>query len=414
MLVLILIFQVVYLIVGDAMFKDLKKPKNKTIENSKKLYNYIYNNYPISKSKLKNISGFTLTTLNRAMDSLLNENLIYVSNIGDSNGGRKPSLYSINPSAAYIIGIDISRTYTKVTLMDLELNILKSNTFGMFSQNTPEYTLNKINDIISAFYKDFNKEKILGIGVGTVGPIDAKNGIILNPSNFPAFGWQNISITNYLKEKTGLIAILESGANAAVLGEHIKGSGKSTANVAYINLGVGIRLGIIHDNKIFNSANEGAFGHMTIDVDGKKCSCGKKGCLEAYVSIKSILDSFKESVINGDHSKLMEEIQYDLSQVNIDNFFNAVKNNDALAVKTINNAAKYLSVAIINLINILNSELIIIGGPLINKCDALYTCTVTETRKNLMGKRVNFSKGILNDDAIVIGAGSKVLNYYLK
>lgn len=396
------------------MFKDFKEPKNKTIENSKKLYNCIYNNYPISKSKLKDISGFTLTTLNRAMDLLLNENLIYVSNIGDSNGGRKPSLYSINPASSYVIGIDISRTYTKVTLMDLELNILKSNTFGMFSQNTPEYTLNKIHDIINNFCKDFDKEKILGIGVGTVGPIDAKNGIILNPSNFPALGWQNVSITNYLKEKTGLITILESGANAAVLGEHIKGAGKNTANTAYINLGVGIRLGIIHDNKIFNSANEGAFGHMIIAVDGKKCSCGKNGCLEAYVSIKSILHNFKEAAANGTPSKLVEEIQYDLSQINIDNFSNAVKNNDSLAVKTIDNAAKYLSTAIINLINILNSELIILGGPLINKCDALYTRTVAETCKNLASEKVSFSKGTLNSNAIVIGAASEILDYYLK
>lgn len=398
------------------MFKDLKDPKNKTIENSKKLYNYIYNSYPISKSKLKDISGFTLTTLNRAMDLLLNENLIYVSNIGASKGGRKPSLYSINPSAAYIIGIDISRTYTKVALMNLELNILKSATFGMFSQNTPEYTLNKILDIINTFYKDFNKEKILGIGVGTVGPIDVKNGIILNPSNFPALGWQNISISNYLQEKTGLIVILENGANAAVLGEHIKGAGKNTANVAYINLGVGIRLGIIHNNKVFNNANtnEGAFGHMTIDIDGKKCSCGKSGCLEAYVSIKSILDSFKEAIAKGEHSNLIEEVQYDLSQINIDNFLNAVKNNDILAVKTIDTASEYLSAAIINLINILNSELIILGGPLINKCDALYNSTVMKTSKNLIKKKVNFSKGILNDDAIVIGAGSKIIDYYIK
>lgn len=396
------------------MFKDFKKPKNKTIENSKKLYNCIYNNYPISKSKLKTISGFTLTTLNRAMDLLLNENLIYVSNIGDSNGGRKPSLYSINPAYAYIIGIDISRTYTKITLMDLELNILKSNTFGMFSQNTPEYTLNKIRNIINNFCKDFDKEKILGIGVGTVGPIDAKNGIILNPSNFPAPGWQNISITNYLTEKTGLITILESGANAAVLGEHIKGAGKNSANTVYINLGVGIRLGIIHNNKIFNNIDEGAFGHMIINVDGKKCSCGKNGCLEAYVSIKSILDSFKEASANGTPSKLIEEVQYDLSQINIDNFSNAVRNNDLLTVKTIDNAAKYLSTAIINLINILNSELVILGGPLITKCDALYTRTAAETYKNLAREKISFSKGTLNSNAIVIGAASKILTYYLK
>lgn len=398
------------------MFKKMKYSQNKTTQNSQKLYEYIYNNYPISKSKLKNISGFTLTTLNRAMDLLLDENLIYISNIGESNGGRKPALYSINPSAAYIIGIDISRTYTKVTLMDLELNILKSTAFGMFAQNTPTYTFNKIYDILQSFYKDLDKEKILGIGIGSVGPIDAKNGTILNPSNFSAPGWENISITEYFKEKTGLVTILENGANAAVLGEHIKGAGKNTANIAYIILGIGIRLGIMHDNKIFNNpnANEGAFGHITIDINGKKCSCGKNGCLEAYVSIKSILDSFKEAIKSGKYSKLLEEIQYDLSQINIDNFSNAVKNGDNLAIKIIDVAAEYLSTAIVNLINIINSDLIILSGPLITKCTELYDRTIIKTNKNLINKNIIFSKGTLSDDAIVIGAASKVIDYYLK
>lgn len=392
----------------------MMEPQNKTIENGKKLYNYIYHNFPVSKSKLKELSGFTLTTLNRAMDLLIEENLIYVSNVGESSGGRKPALYSINIHSGYIIGIDISRTYTKVTLMDLGLNILKSVTLGMFSKSMPEDILDKIEDIINSFYKKFPKEKILGIGIGAVGPIDSENGTILNPSGFLADGWRNIEIKKILEKKTGLITVLQGGANAAVLGEHIKGVGKNLDNIAYISLGIGIRLGVIHNNEIFSTSNEDAFGHIIIDFKGRKCLCGKKGCLDAYVSINAILDRFKEAIEAGEYSRLTEEIEYDLSEINIDNFLKAAENGDRLALKIVDETAEYLSAAISNLINILNSKLIIMGGPLINKSSILYDRTLQKITDNANEVKAAFSKGLLKDNAIVTGATSEVLEYYLK
>lgn len=401
------------------MFKDMKKPKSRAIANSKKLYNYIHEYGPISKAKLIELSGLTLSTLTRAMEILIRDELIYICDIGESSGGRKPGLYRVNSSAGYIIGIDISRTYTKVALMDIELNILKSSSFGMFSESVPQDTLEKICNIIDDFSKEFHKEKIIGVGIGAVGPIDREEGKMLNPLNFPALGWKNVSIKKIIEEKTGLITMLENGASAAVLGEHKKGVGKNVNNIAYIILGVGVRLGMLSKGEILNSpnSNEGAFGHTVIDINGKNCSCGQQGCLEAYVSIKAIIDKFKEGIQEGSYSSFAEEIQYDLSEINIDSFSKAAKSGDKIATQVIDKATSYLAVGVTNLVNILNPELIIIGGPIIKKCDVFYEMAVNKAMdkiKNITGARVIFSSGSLEDDAIVVGAGSRILDYYLK
>jgi len=139
----------------------------------------------------------------------------------------------------------------------------------------------------TAKYLKIDRKKLIGIGIGTVGPLNRASGVMINPANFEAPGWSNVPFKAMLAEKTGLPVIIDNGANAAVLAETLFGAGKGLKDVVYLNCGIGIRTGVISSGTIVRTINdaEDAFGHMVIDVDGETCICGNSGCIETYSSI---------------------------------------------------------------------------------------------------------------------------------
>ena len=396
------------------MFKEIKSMNQKKYSDYKCVFNHIRNHKSISKSELEQLTGLKLTTLNRTVVSLLKEGMICVVESGESSGGRRPLLYSVNPEAGYIVGVDISRTYTRAVLTDLNCQVVKSVSFGIFMDSTPENVLQKISDIVSDFSRDIAKEKILGIGVGIVGPLDRKKGVLLNPENFPAEGWENLSLKEMLEEKTNLKVVVESGVNAAVAGEYRNGYGKGFDSMAYIIAGIGLRLGMLVSGKTCDIDSEG-FGHIAVDIGGASCSCGSKGCLEAYVSIPAILKRFVEGIKMGRSSTVAARLEYDTAEINFDSFCKAVEENDELAVEIVRDAAHYFAAGITNVVKIANPQLIILGGPLIRKCDLFYrlsTEIALQDRCKYSSKKTKFSKGMLEENAIATGAVNLVLDYY--
>lgn len=392
------------------MLKEFRNPLSKLNKNCKQIYQYIYRYGAVTRSELERHTGFPMSTLVRAMNNLEDNGLIYASETGEADLGRKPRIYRVCPNAGYVIAIDITRTYTQVALLDLELNILSSNTFGMYSSNTPSETISRIVTIINDFISPLDRNKILGIGLGVVGPVDKEKGMILNPEHFSASGWKNVSIKKILQEETGFRTYIDDGANAAVLAEFRKGCGRQYQNIAYIIAGVGLRLGVIANGKLLEQHT--SFGHIVIDKNGKDCFCGRKGCLEEYFSLKVILDEFISEIKNGKPTAILEKVDYDLNLITFDHFCEAVKSGDQLANEILQKAAGYLSVGLNNLICILNPEMIVLGGTIFRKCPELGTFVekmVSESYPSTV-----FSNGELAENAVIIGAGTLVLEDYIE
>lgn len=401
------------------MFNTLKNSTGRKYKDFKNVFKLICSYGPLSKAQLIEISGMKLTTLNRAMSWLLESGMVIAMDIGESNGGRKPVLYGANPKAGYIVGIDISRTNTRIALMDVQHNILQTTVFAMFEDSGPDATFQKICDTLDDFYTTIEKEKVLGIGIGVIGPIDKEKGIIINPSNFSAAGWENVSITKRLESATGLKIIIEKSECAAVLGEYHAGFGRRYQSLAYIIAGVGVRLGRMMNGAIVNAPknSEGEFGHTVVEQGGALCSCGNTGCLEAYASTHKLLEKFIGEMKKGRASKALTMVDYDLSAINLDIFYRAVGSEDELAVEIIRTAADYFSLAILNIINVIEPEVLILGGPLIKNCDLFYRLSTQGAREKLekyATRHAIFSKGELQENAAVIGAGNLVLEYYLQ
>lgn len=374
-------------------------------------------NGPITKLDISLITNLKLTTLIRIMQPLVDSGLVVESKIGESTGGRKPVLYDVNTNRFYIIGIDISRTYTQIVVTNLKMQILYKHRFEMELSCSPEITLSKIEEALQTFRKrfDFDKNILLGAGIGTVGPLDREKGIVINPVNFEAPGWVNVPLKLMIEEKLNCPAILDNGANAAVLAETYFGTGKGLRNVVYFNCGVGIRTGAMSSGTIIRTLNdsEDVFGHMVIDVDGEECSCGNFGCIECYASIPAITKGFVSEVKKG----RMTSIAKPLNQINYIDICNGAKDNDLLAMEVLQGAAAIMGTGLANFINLLNPSLVILSGPLVNHSEIFYnTCIDIASKKAYLNREntVMFSMGgFYKENAISVGSAALVVEGFL-
>lgn len=377
--------------------------------DAKKIFSLIQKNGPQTKNSLSSLAGMKLTTLIRAMQPLIDLGLIVESYIGESTGGRKPILYDINERKYYMIGIDISRIYTKVIITNLKLESIFIKQFDMDISCTPEKTTQLVVNIVhdALIQLKIQKHEILGAGVGTVGPIDREQGVILNPDHFISQGWKHVPIRQMFEKALECPGMVDNGANVAVLAEALYGRGKGYANVAYFNCGIGIRTGAIASGNIIRTMNdvEDAFGHMMIDAEGELCSCGNRGCIESYASILSITQKY----MFASGYKSAKNIHYT-------EICAAAEKNDALARAVIVKAGQIFGMGLANFIHLLNPSLIILSGPLINHSDLFYQAVCEAARSKLyrnIKEDITFCKGgQFEEHAIAVGSAALVVETY--
>lgn len=365
-------------------------------DRCKYILRIIQENGPVTKNELINITKIKLTTLNRDIKTLLNRKIIIESHIGESTGGRKPSLYDVNKDEFYIIGIDISRTYTKIVITNLKLKIIEERILSH------EYNIETISKKIPDSIKDLcmklqiQNSSIIGIGIGIVG------------------GFNVTQLKESLNKELNTTICIDNGANAAVIGEHNFGIGKGKKNMAYINCGVGVRTGIISSGVLIRTINnlEDAFGHMIIDANGELCSCGNRGCIESYVSISNITKKFIDKMKASNTLGLNK----DLNSINYMDVCSLAERNSEVAMNIIKNSAFYFGIGLANYIKLLNPELIILSGPLIYQSNLFYD-TVKEValqKCHIQSENIEFSNGgYFDDTSIAVGACAMVIEKIL-
>lgn len=389
----------------SAIFEMLKTLDNR----SKELLLEIQLSGPITNNQLMLNTNMAKSTLNRTMEPLINNKLIVEESTGDSTGGRKPIMFDVNNSEFYMVGVDISRTYIQMVLVNMKMDMFKEQIFyGVFT----EYEIIEIiQHNVTMFIKDFglNSHSILGIGIGVVGTIKMPiaNGEISNGNEF---------LKDTLEKSLGYTVFIDNGANAAVTAEYYFGYGKGKKNISYINCGVGIRTGVISDGRLIRSINnkEDAFGHMTVDIDGVLCSCGNFGCVESYASITRITDKFISEVKKGYKTNSERNLE-DIDYIYVCSLAEA---NDEIAKKVIIEAALHFGTGLSNYIKLLNPEMVILSGPLVNHSLLFYErCIETVLKKCSVYTASNIEfrrEGYYGGRSISVGAAYMAFKESLK
>ncbi|MBE1442256.1 ROK family protein [Paenibacillus sp. OAS669] len=394
-------------------FEELSSPKAK---NLKLLYSLVRKLGPVTINTLTEHTGFKHVTCGRLLEELVEEGLIYDSGIGKSSGGRKPLAYVIKPDAYYLIGVELTSLYTTILLLDLRLNIISVEKLKMNAECTGEYTLNYIVTCVENLLAQntIPREKLLGIGIGVLDSFDPAMGAISHPQHFPAGGW-DLNIIDYLKNKTNVPVFLENGTNLAALAEYRMNYWKETDNLVFVSSDIGIRCGTISQGRLVSSKREteDTFGHIIIDIHGRRCSCGSYGCLQAYSSLPAIREEMVRLIKRGKPSMLSYEVK-DVEDIDLFHILHALEQNDELCLAVVEDAAYYFGIGLSNLIFLLRPEIVVFGGTLVPK--PRFFDVAAKTAQDRLRFHPNSNVKIIKSTAayniVAQGAGCMVLDYF--
>lgn len=288
-----------------------------------------------------------------------------------------------NPLKKYAIGIDIGGTKISVTLGASNGKILVRKKVVTRTSSQSKACIQEIIANIHEIFREFkiSSKDILGIGIGAPGAVHSKKGVLPRSPNLA--GWAGIPIVHIFRNKFKVPVYLANDANAAALGELVFGAGKKVKNLIYITVSTGIGGGLIIDRELYEGAGSvaGEIGHMSIVPEGRKCKCGRRGCLEAYASGTAIAHWYSESKkckVEG-----AKEVGF------------AADSGDKTAVQSYRKGAYYLGIGLANLMNVLNPEAIIIGGGVLKSSPPVYWKEVLKSAKDHAWPEAFRTTGIL-------------------
>lgn len=266
---------------------------------------------------------------------------------------------------------------------------------------------NTIGKIIALVRQVQGKTRVRTIGFGVPGVIDCRRGIVRYSPNLP--GWKNVPLAGKLRAALKTAVCIDNDANAAVLGEQWLGAGKNHRHLVMYTLGTGVGGGIIIGGELAHGSCDGAgeLGHMTILPDGPRCGCGNRGCVEALSSGTAIAREGRALVRTRPGSPLARLCGGKPSAVTAKKVFEAARAGDPSARAVIKQAGIYLGVAVANVINLLNPELVIIGGGVSQAGEEFLRYVRQESRRRVLpdlGKCARVVKAKLGDRAGVFGA----------
>ncbi len=336
----------------------------------------------ISRAAIAKHLGLTKATISAIVQELINKKLVVEIGSDDTSLGRKPILLSLHKKAGFAICIDIGVDTISILVSDLI-----GEDCSLKQIKTPKDTANIVNILINLIEsmklpKD-SPYGLVGITLGIHG-VTANNQV----SFAPYYNLTNVSLAKELKEHFNAPVYLENEANLSVIGENT--FQYDYANIANISVHSGIGLGLIINHKLYTGFNgrAGEFGHTIIEIDGRQCPCGNKGCFEQYVSERTLLKRFA----------LLKELE----EASFEQFKAAYEVEDPDAILIMEDFVKYMSVGVNNILNAYNPDIVII-----NSSFTIFFPQITERIEASLTSKMNSYKrivpSVLQDTSILLG-----------
>ncbi len=309
----------------------------------------------------------------------------------------------------YYIGIDLGGTFVKAGVVDENCNIVaKASVDSADVAGDAEKVADRMAECARQALANANltMDDVESIGIGTPGSVDPNTGMIIYANNL---NFLNTPMRQYLEARTGKKIYLENDANVAAYGEVLAGAAKGYNDAIVITLGTGVGGGIIIDGKIYSGFNHfgGELGHAVIVKGGRQCTCGRKGCLEAYSSATALIKMTQEAMEANKDSKLWE-VAKTLEEVNGKTAFDAMRLGDPVGAEVVNQYIQYLGCGLANYVNIFQPEILLIGGGISKEGETLLAPLREILKEETYGisgvKSTTLKTCALGNDAGTIGA----------
>lgn len=349
----------------------------------------------VSRVDLQKELRLTLPTVSRIVDYFIEREWLRSVGIGDSKGGRRPQLVEINPGGAKALGIELGRDSVRAVVTDLLGQPLSSQKWATHEFIGPRETLSAVAEFFDVAVGQ--TKDVIGLGIGAPGPLDPVTGHLQSPEDMPST-WHAVPIVEIASDILQIPVWLENDANAAALGESWFGNQHGVNHAVFILADAGLGSGVVINGSVYPGASgmAGEFSHMTVDIDGEQCTCGRRGCVNNVSSLYAIRRAISAR-----------------REMKSDETFDAVVSRAKLGLEpdssVLKRAIQYLALGVSNLVQFLDPNIVILGGEIV-LTDDFVACAVQQAVQELVrrsDKRVMITS--FGEDAVAVGAATLAL-----
>ena len=310
----------------------------------------------------------------------------------------------------YVVGVDMGGTKILAGVFNGSMECVGTSKVSTKAQRGLDAVVERIARVVqdSVDEADLSLKQVAGIGIGAPGAVDFPAGTVIFAPNLE--GWKDVPLKKALEKQLDVPVFVENDGNIAVLGVHVAELKGKPRNVVGIFVGTGIGGGLIINGELYRGYGHtaGEIGHMVLQVDGPKCGCGNKSCFEALASRTAIFQQIKAAIKDGQKTLLTEILGEDLADLRSGDLRKAIRRGDKFVERVIESAAEYIGIATANLVNVLNPEVVVLGGGVIDALQDEMMSVIVETANDyampgaMKGVEIIASK--LGDDAGITGA----------
>ena len=383
--------------------------------NQSILLNLIRGQAPISRPQLATLSGLSQATVIKITNNLLDHNLIVEKEYAESTGGRRAGLLEIHPEGGFAVGLIPQPTSLTGVILNLNSDLIYSQQWDIPFRNNYPKAIDLMAQCIEELFSKSSipREKIIGVGLGMGGLIDAEHGCCIDSW---MMNWKNVEISGPLEDRLGIPVFLDNDINCLAIYEKLFGKGQPYHHFLVVAVGRGVGLGIIINGDLYRGAFGGAgeFGHTAVTTEGRLCECGNSGCLETYISDAGIVKNYLEYVRSNTYS-----LEMGIQEPTTHEVVELARNGDEAAKAAFQRAGILLGVSLANLVNIFNPECVVLSGhntdASILSGDLLLEPMHQSFKQHLfsqIGKDLRFIVERRDFESWARGAGSLVLRHF--
>jgi glucokinase-like ROK family protein len=335
--------------------------------NRSTVLNVVKSEGPVSRTEIVRLSGLSPATVSEITADLIAEGLIREKTAGDSTGGRPPILLTLTQDAAYVVGLKLAEGHVSAAITDIEANILSTLTVPAAGMHAVERAVVTLGEVVEQVIAEASvpRERVTGVGIGLAGVIDAEGGLCRFS---PILGWRDVPLKQLVEERIGIPVYIDNDVNTLAMAEKWFGAGQDVDDFLVVTVGRGVGLGIVVNGQFYRGTRGGGgeFGHTVLAPDGPLCDCGKRGCLEAYVSDPALVRAAQEAVARSELSGVSAD------ELTVERVTELAQAGNETLRAIFGQAGEVLGMGIANLLNILNPALVIVSGEGVRAGDLLF------------------------------------------
>jgi glucokinase-like ROK family protein len=377
-----------------------------------------------SRAYLAELTGLSTTTISNLVSELLEQGIVTEEGVIKSaprqGAGRPRTSLRLVPEARHAVGIHIGVGQIRVAVADLGANLLNYRSLDHSLDRSASEVLRDTTTLAEEAISQsgVDRDKVVGVGVGASGLVNPHTGINVMAPNL---GWRDVPIRGLLVEQLALPVCVDNNARTMALGEALFGVGKDVYALAFVYARIGVGAGFVVGERLYrgSAAGAGEIGHTTIVPNGgERCRCGNNGCLETLVSEPAIV-RLAETLAGQDRDGILATHLRNEQGTAIERIFAAARAGDLAAQAMLEERACYMGIALANLVNVLNPDLIVLGGIYAQGEDLLLPTLEQVMRQRAfanLGAQVQVKTTGFGPQAGVIGAAALALNtfFYLQ